>query len=368
MGVMAPRAMRRDMRGFPVGSKGCAGLALALFLCAPPPLAADTPPLAVRTLVLEPPAAEATRRFFGRIAARDTLDLAFEVGGRLVALEAPQGARLAAGTPVAGLDSTPFARAVARAELALAQAERDFTRAATLADRDAASRARADDAATARDLAALALDEAREALGHASLAAPFDALVAARLAPPFAFVEPGQAVLRLHDMSRVDVVFELPERLLAEIGDVARVRFSAELPGVAAPVPLTLVEIRAEADRIGQTFTVTLSLPEAVARDPRLVPGASASVVASVPAEAPGIAVPASALVSGPDRDAALFVLDGEELAIARRRPVTVRSATGTGFLVEGVEPGVEIVAVGAHRVSDGQAVRRWTGLVVEER
>lgn len=367
---MTPRAMRQDMRGFPFRAAACAGFALALFLSAPPPLAADLapPPPAVRTLVLEPPATEATRRFFGRIAARDTLDLAFEVGGRLVSLDAPQGARLPAGTPLAGLDAAPFERAVARAELALAQAERDFSRAATLADRDAASRARADDAATARDLAALALEEAREALGHALLAAPFDVLVAARLAPAFAFVEPGQAILRLHDMSRVDVVFELPERLFAEIGDVARVRFSAELPGLPTPVPLTLVEIRAEADRIGQTFTVTLSLPEAIARDPRLVPGASASVVATVPAEAPGIAVPASALVSGPDRDAALFVLEGEDRAIARRRAVTVRSATGTGFLVEGIEPGVEIVAAGAHRVSDGQAVRRWTGLVVEER
>lgn len=365
---MTPRAMRRDRQGFPAAAAAVAGLALALSLAVPPTIAAEPPPAAVRTLVLEPPAAQATRRFFGRIAARDTLDLAFEVGGRLVSLDAPQGARLAAGTPLAELDAAPFERAVARAELALAQAERDFSRAATLAERDAASRARADDAATARDLAALALEEAREALGHARLAAPFDALVAARLAPAFAFVEPGQAVLRLHDMSRVDVVFELPERLLTEIGDVARARFVAELPGVAAPVPLTLVEIRAEADRIGQTFTVTLALPDAVARDPRLVPGASASVVASVPADAPGIAVPASALVSGPDRDAALFVLEGEEPAIARRRPVTVRSQTGTGFLVEGVEPGVEIVAAGAHRVSDGQKVRRWTGLVVEER
>ncbi|MGV0877379.1 hypothetical protein V6767_09530 [Martelella sp. FLE1502] len=44
----------------------------------------------------EPP----VRVFFGRVAARATVDLAFEVGGRIVSLDAVEGRRVTAATAV----------------------------------------------------------------------------------------------------------------------------------------------------------------------------------------------------------------------------------------------------------------------------
>lgn len=332
------------------------------------PVRANEAATPVKTMTVEDRPATQVRRFFGRIAARDTLDLAFEVGGRMVRLDAAAGRRLDAGAVVAALDVSGYERAVSRARLALEQAEREFERASTLAERDVGSRARADDARTARDLAIVALAEADEALGKATLAAPFDALVAARLVPPFAFVEPGEPVVRLHDMSRVDVVFDLPERLLAAIGNLDAVSFSAELPGRDAPMELRFVEIRAEASPVGQTYSVTLAFPGEATRDERLLPGSSVTVVASLTDLPGGVSVPATALVSGPDRSAAVMIVEGTDPAVVGRRPVVVRSATGSGFVVEGLAPGAEIVAAGAHLLRDGQAVRRWTGLLVEER
>jgi multidrug efflux pump subunit AcrA (membrane-fusion protein) len=79
-----------------------------------------------------------------------------------------------------------------------------------LAESASGATIRTEDAETTRDLAEIALRAARAALADATLTAPFDALVAARLIPPQSIVEPGQPLIRLHDMSEVRVEIDLP--------------------------------------------------------------------------------------------------------------------------------------------------------------
>ena len=322
---------------------------------------------AVRVLIAEPAPTVQARRFFGRVRARETVDLSFEVGGYMQVLNATEGQRVAEGSLLAALDAAPFERAVERAELALLQAEREFQRARVLAARDAVSEVRAEDAETARDLAAIALREAQDDLTDASVTAPFNGLVATRLSANFTNVSPGEPILRLHDMSQVRVEFDLPERLLPQVGDPASVVFSTELPDSDGPVSLTFVEFHAETDRIGQSYTVTLAFSGIDSAF--LVPGASVTVTAQVPAEGRGIVLPASAIVAGPDRSAAVMVVEGsgDGPATVRRHPVDVRSETGTGFRIRGLPAGAEVVSVGGHLLRDGQVVRRYVGLTVEE-
>ncbi|MBU0779158.1 MAG: biotin/lipoyl-binding protein, partial [Alphaproteobacteria bacterium] len=60
-------------------------------------------------------AAEEQRVFFGRVVARETVDLAFQVGGQIEEFPVEEGATVKAGDLVARMDQVPF-------ELALAQA------------------------------------------------------------------------------------------------------------------------------------------------------------------------------------------------------------------------------------------------------
>jgi hypothetical protein len=50
-----------------------------------------------------------------------------------------------------------------------------------------------------------------------------------------------------------------------------------------------------------------------------------------------------------------------------RRRQVRIGAPTGTGLRVEGLPEDARIVAAGAHLLRDGQTVRVYDGLVVEE-
>ena len=323
---------------------------------------------AVRVVRLEAAQATQTRRFFGQVRARETVDLSFEVGGTLNVLNAVEGGWIDRGTVLAQLDPSPFERAVERAAVMLAQAQREHDRAETLVNSATVSRVRLEDARTARDLSDVALRDAQEALEDATLVAPFDALVADRLSANFTLIEPGQTVLRLHDMSEVRVEFDLPERLLAKVGDPDQVRFTTTLPDREEPINLRFVEFRAETGRIGQSYVVTLAFPDI--ESPFLLPGASVTVTAATPSNTPGMALPASAILSDADRGTAVMIVEeGEDgLLTVHLQPVEVRSETGTGFQVAGLAEGTEVVATGGHLLRTGQIVRRYTGLVVEER
>lgn len=329
--------------------------------------AADRIPL-VKVVTAEPVPGFQTRTFFGRVRARETVDLSFEVGGALKMLDAVEGDRVARGSVLARLDQAPFERALERAEIADRQAERRLERAASLMRTGAGSRVRFEDAESERDLAAVALREARDNLEDATLLAPFDSLVAERLTPNFSNVELGEPVLRLHDMSEIQVELELPERLLARVGDPATIRFSTRLPDRSEDVALRFVEFHAQTGRVSQSYAVTLAFPPI--ESAFLVPGASVVVSASMPMTSPGLALPASAIFSGPDRTASVLVLEPSDTmhATLRRQPVEVHSETGTRFTVTGLAEGTEVVAVGGHLLRDGQSVRRYTNLIVGER
>ena len=180
--------------------------ALALFLALPAvaqevetltPSGDPAPIRAVKLVSPEPASAALERSFFGQIVAFETVDLSFEIGGRLTELNAVEGDFLAKDTVIAALDLGPLERAAERARLNLQQADRDLERAQTLAATNTVADVQAENARTARNLADVALREAEEALTDATLHAPFNALVASRLAPNFSNVSAGQPIVRL---------------------------------------------------------------------------------------------------------------------------------------------------------------------------
>lgn len=330
-----------------------------------PQTPADASPIFVRTMVVGGPNDIQERHFFGRVAALETVDLSFEVAGYLSHLDAPRGSVVEEGQRLAELDLAPFERAVERAELNLAQAERDLDRLRTLAARNVSSDVQAENAETARDLAEVALRDARDALADAQLTAPFDGIVADRMVATFTNVTPSQPVVRLHNMSETRVEFDLPERLLAAIGDPSRVEFTTRLTGQSEPVALAFREITAETGTIGQSYTLSLAVEGPV---PALfLPGKTVTVTARLSQQAEGVPVPATAVVTRPDGATTVVVVEERDGAL---RPdfttVEVRSTAGVELTVAGLEPGAEIVELGGHLIGPDSVLARYSGLIVE--
>ncbi len=308
------------------------------------------------------------RVFFGQVAALETVDLSFVVGGRMVMFDAQEGQFLDEGLTLAALDPKPFERAVERGRLELAQAERDYERAQILSRSNTVAATQVADAETRRDLAAVALEEARDALEDATLHAPFRALVASRLTPNFANISPGQPIVRLHDMSEVRVEIDVPEQMFQLYSNTTDISFTGTSPLFEGEVPLALREFNAETQSIGQSYRVTLALPNDRVT-PSIIPGASITVTARLSAGPAGVTKlpPFAVAMDGDTARILVYTPDasGTQGSVSWR-PVSIASRNGTDITATGIPDGTLIVAAGTQMLQEGAIVRPYTGLSVE--
>lgn len=81
------------------------GLALAVLAT---PIAAQDTPKPVKLMQVHETTPGFTRQFFGRVAARHTVDLAFQVAGQIVEMPVNEGFVIPKGGLIARLDQEPF--------------------------------------------------------------------------------------------------------------------------------------------------------------------------------------------------------------------------------------------------------------------
>lgn len=301
----------------------------------------------------------------GELRAVDEASVAAEVQGRITALRVREGAPVAAGEVVLEIDrerrelELANERAmVAGARSEIAQENREFERLRTLRERNAASQAQLDAAntrlRTAR--AKLAAAEAQEglaelALRNASVAAPFDGLLAQRFVSVGDHVSLGEPLFDLVALDPIEVEFHLAERDSSRVavGATVEVRVSPH-PDVVFPATVYVVSPRI--DPATRTLRVLARVENA---EHQLRPGLFARVEIGV-AVRDGVAmIPEQAVLQRSDGSVAFVVRDG---ARAERR--NVKLGTFLDGLVEvssGIEIGERVIVRGSSQLVDGALV-----------
>ncbi len=336
-------------------------IAVALGL-APPAAAQDETARPVKVAKLETADRILTRQFFGSVAARQTVELAFQVSGQIHSFPVLEGATVAAGELIAQLDLVPFERALEQARVQKDQADRALERLNQLSS-STVSQVSIDDAQSAADLAALSLQEAEYALSNATLSAPFDGLVASRNFANFSTISSGSPVVRLHDISEWRVEIDVPEVLFRTAGENPDLTLVGRFTGSDRAIPLEVREFTAEASAIGQTFKITLAMLEEPG--PGVLPGSSITVIAGLNTPSQQATIPASAVVIDDTGTTFLMVFETEdgENGVVRRVDVVLETDNDGEFILRDLlGDDVEIVVAGAKSLSDGQIVRRFTG------
>ncbi|MCZ4354864.1 efflux RND transporter periplasmic adaptor subunit [Roseovarius aestuarii] len=306
--------------------------------------------------------AEIRRIFFGKAVARETVDLAFQVGGQIIEFPVEEGASVGQGALVARMDLEPFELALEQAQANDDKARRTVERYEQLAG-SSVTETNLQDARTTLTLNNIAVRNAERDLEHATLHAPFDAIVATRLVPNFSTVSAGTPVVRLHDMSELRIEIDVPETLFQRAGRDSEISLLAKFPSSDQTYPLEIREYNAETSDIGQTYSITLGmpLPEAFV----VLPGSSAQVSATLHTGDTSIEVPTSAIIIGNDNQALAMVFEpagADEGTVSRTRIEIAPTDHGTVEVVAGLSDGQEIVASGGGQLEDGATVRRFTG------
>jgi len=310
-------------------------------------------------------AAEAavTREFVGQVAAAETIDVSFEVGGEIVQLPVLEGQTVPKGQLVAALDPRDFELAAEEARVQLRLAQQDLQRKEALLRERSISQALVDDARAVRDLAQVKVDLTAERLADTRITAPFDALVARRYVDNRSRVQPGVLVARLLDLEHVEVVTNVPEELLTTVSANPFSAVTAHfdlLPDRA--FPLAYREARGESNAVAQTFEVkfTMARPAGI----NILPGMTVRVRMVLPlaGSSAGVSVPTSALQSDPAGAFFVWVYDPPSSTIARR-PVEPGALSGSMVVIrQGLADGEQVVAAGASQLQDGMQIRALDG------
>lgn len=286
------------------------------------------PPL-VRVATVE--RAEAgSRAFTGVVVARTQSDLGFRVAGKVLERRVETGQSVKRGQLLLRLDP---------ADLAL----------------QAQSQQRAVDAARARaDLSAAQAQAnvAQNATGYAGLLADADGVVVETLAEPGQVVSAGQVVIRLARAGQREARVQLPETLRPAVGSEAlATRYGSE----SQPVTATLRLLSDAADATTRTFEARYVLNGALANAPL----GSTVTLRIGNDQAPGqvLAVPLAS-VYDPGNGPGVWRIASRPATVSWQ-PVTVLGLNDETARVTGpLKPGEPIVALGAHLLHQGEAVR----------
>lgn len=305
------------------------------------------------------------RRFVGRVDAVSSVDLSFQVGGRLTELPVQQGRLLPRGSLLAALDARDYQLALEQAQVQQQQARRDLDRKRSLLTNNSVPRAVVEEAQDQLRLAELAVESAQRNLSYTRITAPSDVLITRRLADRFVNLQPGTPVVRVQDVTEYRVHISVPEDLVRLVSGPELVEAELLLPGDEEQrLPLGYREHATEPDQVVQTYQVTFGFERP--KDLNLLPGMTATVLVTATPQlhaADQLNVPVAALNSLPDGSLYLWVYDPQTSEVHQRK-VSVGAMGGERVqLISGVQAGEQVVTAGTTRLQEGMRVRPFSQL-----
>jgi RND family efflux transporter MFP subunit len=291
-------------------------------------------------------------RLTGTVAANRDVTVSAEESGVITELLVPKGATVAAGQPLLRIDDRLLQSQVAQARAQAALARELWDRRRRLFEEDKVGSELAYlEAKYQAEQAQAALATLERRLERATVAAPIEGVLDARLVEVGTMVNPGTPVARIVDMDPVKITGGVPERYAADIrlGARATVTFDAiEAQQYAGNINY----VGAAVDPSNRTFPVEFVLPNpGRAVKPEMV--ANIEVVRRVLQGA--LVVPQEALVRVED-GYVVFVVE-DERAVAK--PVVLGpSQRNQSVVTSGLGAGDRLVVVGQKQLAAGDRVR----------
>ena len=304
--------------------------------------------------------------YLGVVRAGSDSVLGFEVAGVLTSLTATEGMRVSQGDVLAqlGIDrrqarldaaDAAYDRVIAER----AQAEGRAARIASLVEDGSASQQDYDDArfaaqalAAAQNTVAAQRQSAQLELEKSTLRAPYEAVVAERLAQPGAVVAPGTPVMRLVTATGREAHVGVPP-------DVARKLITGNPYTLYLQSEQVIAILRSISDDL-DSATLTVGAVFDIPDGTSVAVGESAALRVSETVESPGGWLPITSLLEASRGlwDVLTITADSEGRHRARRESVEILHTRANEVFVRGTLPDqVPIVAAGLQRISPGDLV-----------
>lgn len=323
------------------------------------PSAPEQAPRPVRVHWAAPAEISLQRRFVGRVAEANLVDVGFEIEGTLLSLPLKEGSAVTKDTLLAQLDPQNTELVLARAKAEHDGAQKALDRLETLLAQGMASQAQYDEVYTRAEISRVEVGAALKRLRDTSLRAPFDGQIVKHYVEPHTPIKSLQPVLQLRPTNAIELEIDIPERYVARWDMTAPpgawAIFDHE-PGVRRA--LHWREYAAKAHPQTQTVAMTLvltDLPEST-----LLPGMTATVLLEDKSkeDPQALAIPIEALQADAQGEPFVWVVKGQPAHVQRRVVDVAAAEAGWVNVVSGLAVGEQVVSAGGAWLYEGMPVR----------
>ena len=283
-----------------------------------------------------------------------------EVGGRVTKIFFEAGATVKAGDPLVQLNDAPDRGDLANYEAQARWAETTLQRSSELAKHQYEARETVDQKQSQLDQARAEIIKTEALIDQKLIRAPFSGQLGTRQIEIGQYLTPGARIVTLTDLSMLYVNFTLPSPMRPQISAGQQVNVTADAyPGRIFPAEITTIEPQVSADTRTMTIQATMRNP-----DNALLPGMFVNAAVVLPPQPDVVVLPETAVDYTLYGDSVYVIQeDGKD---AKDNPIlkAVRTPVKTGArwdgkvaIVDGLEPGLRVVAAGQIKLQDGAQI-----------
>ncbi|WP_243479366.1 efflux RND transporter periplasmic adaptor subunit [Orrella daihaiensis] len=285
----------------------------------------------------------------GSLRSDESTVVSAEVAGRVAEINFKEGQPVTKGQVLIRLDDEVAQAELAQAQANLALAQSRYERSNRLQTAGFVSAEAREDAQNQLKLQEAAIKLAQAKLDKMTIEAPFDGVIGLRSVSIGEYVTPGQAIAPLEAVDTLKVDFRLPERFITNIA----LDQTLELQVDARPGQLFTGKVYAISPLIEQGGRSILVRARVDNTDGLLRPGMFARVQL-ITDESMAVVVPEASLSASGQTQYVYRVSEGQAERVAIQ--IGERRA-GMVEVLQGLEPGDQVVVAGLQRMRPGAAV-----------
>lgn len=304
----------------------------------------------VGVMTVAPMSAQHYDVYVGEINASGSAVISTNHSGILEVINVEQGTLVKRGDVLAEVDSKNVQASYEIAQATLRQAEDGYERVTKVHKSGTVADVKLVEIETQLAKAVAAAKSSEESLEECRIKAPFNGTVSEVLVEQGVHLAPGAPILKLVDLSTVEITIPVPE------GEIGRIKIGQKALIDVPALDMTDIEAHVElkgvtASATSHTYKCTL-VPDQKQTD--LYPGMVCKVRLSEVSDAMMIRIPASAVEMDSKGRFVWVVNDG----VVGRTYVTVDGYQEQGVVISsGLEPGDKVIVKGAAKVSTGMKV-----------
>lgn len=294
----------------------------------------------------------------GNVTTKDLLVIYPEYSGILTNVYVSEGQWVKKGQVLGKIDDGGLSQQLAQLKIQLELAKTTFERQQRLWDQKIGSEMQYLQAKSNYEAQAMAISQLEQQVSKTVITAPFSGTIDDVLTEQGSVVLPGQTpLMRIVNLDNMYIVSDVPEKYVSNITKNKRVE--VEFPVLNKKIESKVRQVGSFISPNNRTFKVEVSIPN---KEKSIKPNLTAKLRINDYTNAKALLIPQSIISENANGEQYIYVIKNkadETDAVAEK--IIIKTSLTQGDLIEvieGLEPGMEIIREGARSVNDGQKVR----------